>query len=167
MLAFALLVIGFVSRVILHIPNFTPVIALALFGGSHLPRRHAIVLPVVIMAVTDIILGVHATMPFTWGSMMLIAGLGVWLRERKTYLNIALTATASAVLFFVVTNFGSWLVMTLYPKNLAGLGECYIAALPFFRNLLLSTWVFSAILFGSYAFIAAGVRKTSWAARIL
>lgn len=168
MLAIALIVIGAVSRVVLHIPNFTPVIALALFGGAVLSRRSAVLLPVGVLAATDVILGLHATMPFTWSSMVLTALIGVWLRERKTYLNIVLSATASAVLFFVITNFGSWVVMPgMYSRSWAGLIECFVAALPFFRNMLLSTLLFSFVLFAGYELAAAGVRKTRWAARIL
>jgi len=167
MLAIAIVVVGLISRVVLHIPNFTPVIALALFGGAALSRRNAVILPVVVMAVTDLVLGVHSTMPFTWGSMILIALLGVWLRERKTTTHVALASIASAVLFFIITNLGSWLAMSLYPKTWAGLLECYIAAWPFFRNSLFSTLIFSVVLFGGYELLVARVKKTRWAARIL
>ncbi len=164
MLASAILVLGFLSRVLVHIPNFSPVIALALFGGATLSRKTAVVLPVMILALTDIVLGLHETMPFTWGSVILIAALGRRLAERRDFKNIAMLSVGSAVLFFIITNIGCWLVM--YPRNLIGLQESFLAALPFFRNTLISTLIYSAVLFGGYAIVAAKIQGTRWA-RIL
>ena len=165
MLALAILILGLVSRVFVHMPNFTPVIALALFGGATLDRRTAVVLPVVIMALTDLVLGLHATMPFTWGSVMLIAVLGLRLRQRANFKNVALFSIASAVLFFLITNLGCWL--TMYPRNLAGLEACFVAALPFLRSTLVSTLMYSAVFFGGYEMAAAKIQKTRWAKILL
>jgi len=55
------------------------------------------------------------------------------------------------VLFFVLTNFGVWALGALYPKTLTGLTECYVVAIPFFRNALLSDLFYSALLFGGLA----------------
>ena len=161
MLASAILILGFVSRVFVHVPNFTPVIALALLGGATLNRKTAMVLPVAILALTDLVLGLHPTMPFTWGSVALIAALGSWLRGRQNIKNVTLFSIASAVVFFIITNFGCWLFM--YPRNGAGFEACFIAALPFFRSMLASTLIYSAVFFGGYEVAAARIRKTRWA----
>jgi hypothetical protein len=57
----------------------------------------------------------------------------------------------SAILFFVITNFGVWAMGHLYPQMPAGLVDCYVAAIPFFRNTLLSNLLYSALLFGGLA----------------
>ena len=54
-------------------------------------------------------------------------------------------------MFFIVTNFGVWLVGNLYPKTLAGLAGCYVAAIPFFRNTLAGNVVYTLVLFGGFA----------------
>jgi hypothetical protein len=165
MLTLAIVVLGFLGRVLIHIPNFSPVIALALFGGAMLNRKTAVILPVALLAATDIILGLHNTMPFTWGSIIIIAVLGRLLSEHKNVKNIALFSVVSAVIFFIITNLGCWI--TMYPLNLAGLQQCFIAALPFFNSTLVSTLIYSAVLFGGYAMLAARIQKTSLAKVLL
>ena len=162
MLAIALLVIGIFSRVIFHAPNFTPVLALALFGGMYLGRKQSLWMPLALMIVSDLIIGVHNMMLLTWGSILLISVLGYWQRERRTVGYVFGMSMVSAILFFVITNFGAWLVM--YPKTLEGFTQCYTLAIPFFRNSLASTLVYSGILFGVYEMIAVRVKETklSW-----
>ena len=160
MLAFWLLVIGVVSRLVVHAWNFTPVIALALFGGVYLKKKQALILPVVLLAVSDIILGFHETMFFTWGTILLIVGIGFWVKRNKSLTTVVGGGLASAVLFYITTNFGVWLVTDIYPMTLAGLTECYVAAIPFFRNSLAGTFIYGFILFGGYEAVAAWAKNT-------
>jgi hypothetical protein len=145
MLALIIITFGILSRVIVHTPNFTPVLALALFGGMYLKGRQGLWVPLVLMALSDIVIGFHDTMVYTWGSILIISFIGLWLKEHKTVLNVALASVISSILFFMVTNFGAYL--SLYPHTLAGLQECYIAAIPFYRSMLASTLAYSLILF--------------------
>ncbi len=158
MLAVGLVVIGILARIMMHSANFTPVLAIALFGGVYLNRRAALWLPVALMAVTDTVLGWHPLIPFTWGSMVLVALLGMSQRGRMRPSGVALSSVAAAVLFFVITNFGAWLLM--YPRDLAGFVSCYLAAVPFFRQTLLSTVMYTAVLFVSYEWMARRVQST-------
>jgi hypothetical protein len=161
MLAVAILVLGVLSRLMVHAPNFTPVIALALFGGVYLSRKYAWYVPLLLMVVSDLLLGLHATIPFTWGSILLITFLGMRTSQNKKVTTIFGSSLASAVLFFVITNFGAWL--TMYPHTLEGLRTCYIAAIPFFRNELISTLGYSVVLFGLYETVAVRVSNTQLA----
>lgn len=158
MLAIGLLILGALARFIPHVPNFTPVIAIALFGGIYLSRRQSIILPLALLMATDLIIGWHDTIAFTWGSVLLIALYGAWLRRHRSWGMILGGSVISALLFFVITNFGAWLA--LYPKTWAGLVECYTLAIPFFRMTLLSTVVYSVVLCGSYEWIASRVKDT-------
>jgi len=161
MLAVCLLVLGIFSRLVMHSWNFTPVIALALFGGVYLKKKQlAIILPLVLFAVTDMILGFHQVMFFTWGSVVLIAAMGLWVQRNKSLTTVLGGGLASAVLFFVVTNFGVWLVSGMCPLTLAGLSECFVLAVPFFRGTLLGTFVYGFVLFGAYEAIAARIKNT-------
>ena len=161
MLAIGILALGIFSRVVIHIPGFTPVIALALFSGVYLKRSYAVIVPVLLMMVSDLFLGWHDTILYTWGSMALISGLGIWLKNHKTPRSIITLSAASSIIFFLITNFGAWL--SLYPHTPEGLMTSYIAALPFFRNELLSTLIYGALLFWAYELITRRVKGTALA----
>ena len=140
------------SRLIPHPPNFSPVAALALFSGaSFASKRSALVLPLAAMFLSDLVLGLSRITPVVYGSLALIAVLGFWLRRQPTVGRTITAAVAGAVLFFVVTNFGVWALGDYYPKTWAGLSECFVAGLPFFRNTLASDLFYAAILFGGLA----------------
>ena len=165
MLAFAILLFGVMSRIFIHLPNFTPVIALALFGGLYLGKTRGWVTPLLLMVISDLIIGLHATVLFTWGSMVLIALLGYRMRIHKNVSTLLGTGFLAAVLFFLITNFGAWLAM--YPKTAEGFVSCYVAAIPFFRNSLLSTLVYSVLFCGLYEAVASFVKNTRFAAVLL
>ena len=160
MLAFLLLVVGVISRVIVHIPNFTPVIAIALFGGVYLKKNQAFWLPLVLLGISDVIIGFHETMFFTWGSILLISVLGMWLKDNKNALTVFSTSLWASILFFVVTNLGVWLVSGLYPLTMQGFKDCFLLAIPFFRYEALSTLIYATVFFGAYELIALKVKKT-------
>ncbi len=165
MLSFAILVLGVLTRLIVHIPNFTPVIALSLFSGFYLNKRYAVVVPLALMMISDLIIGWHDTILFTWGSIALIAGIGIWAKRHKSIRVIMGVNIFSAVLFFLITNFGAWL--SLYPHTWEGLVACYVAAIPFFRATFFSTIIYGAILFGLYEGIAYRVKNTRFATILL
>ncbi len=152
MLALLIIIFGFLSRVVAHTPNFTPILSLALFGGVYLKGRQAVLVPLVLMVMSDFIIGFYGgEMFFVWGSIVLISVLGLWLKERKSFINVLSASFLSAVVFFIVTNFGSWLV--LYPHTIGGLRQCYILAIPFFRSTLVSTMAYSLVFWAGYEWI--------------
>ncbi|MEI7997938.1 MAG: DUF6580 family putative transport protein [Candidatus Omnitrophota bacterium] len=153
MLALLIITFGVFARVLVHIPNFTPILSLALFGGMYLKGRQGVWVPLVLMALSDIFIGFHDTMIFTWGSILLISFMGIWLKEHKSYTNVIAVSLVSSIGFFVITNFGSFL--SLYPHTLAGLQQCYILAIPFYRSTVASTVVYSLLLFSLWEFLLA------------
>lgn len=147
-----MILVAVASRLIPHPPNFTPVAAIALFGGAQFAdKRAAFLVPMAGLFLSDLVLGFYTLMPVVYGAFALTVILGFWVRQRSNPLRIAGAAVGSAVLFFAVTNFGVWAFGTLYPRTGAGLLECYVAALPFFQNTLLSNLLYSALLFGGMA----------------
>ena len=140
------------SRLIPHPPNFSPIAALALFGGAQFAdKRLAFLVPLAAMFLSDLVLGLHSLIPVIYGSFALIVCLGFWLRRRQNVWAIGGAAIVGALLFFVLTNFGVWAMGQMYPKTPAGLLDCYVAAIPFFQNTLLSNLFYSALLFGGLA----------------
>jgi hypothetical protein len=144
-----------VARLIPHPPNFTPIGAMALFGGAGLAdRRLAFLLPLLALFLSDLFLGLHVLIPVVYGSFAINVLLGRWLRSRNTVLNTATVTLLGSVQFFLVTNFACWVLW--YPHTWDGLLTCYLAAIPFFRNTLLGDAVFAAALFGALAVAERG-----------
>ncbi len=165
MLAFFILFLGVISRLVFHAPNFTPVIALALFGGSFLKKQHALLLPLGLMVISDLVIGLHSTILFTWGSILLIAFIGTKMRDKRDIKLFLISGISSALLFFILTNFGAWL--TMYPPTIEGLRACYIAAIPFFRMSLMSTIIYCGIFYGIYEMTAQLISGTKLADAVL
>lgn len=159
MLAISLIIIGILLRFVPHAPNFTPVAAIALFSGAYLSKRYAIIVPLVLMVISDIFIGFHNVILFTWGGFILTALLGFWVKKHKTVLGVASMSIGSSVLFYIVSNFGVW-IMGWYPHTLQGLINCYIMALPFLRNFTLATLLYTAVFFVVYELIARSVKDT-------
>ena len=132
------------SRFVPHPPNFTSLLALSFYVPALLGIRY---LPALIgsFLLTDIFIGFHSLTLFTWGSVMLI-GLCSKLFLSNIYTRV-LGALLGALIFFIVTNFGVWL-MGSYGYTFSGLIMCYTLAIPFFTYSLISTFVFSGIIEG-------------------
>ena len=163
MLAYLLIVLGLFSRLIIHTPNFNPLIAIALFSGIYVSRKYAVILPLASMVISDLFLGIHNVMAFTWGSILIIALMGLKLREHKSFKNVFLGSLSSAVIFFVATNFGVWLMTGMYTYDLSGLVNCFVMAIPFFRSSLASTLIYTVVLYGIYEAVALRVKNTRFA----
>jgi hypothetical protein len=155
MLAIILLIIGIVCRFVFDIPNFTPIAAIALFGATHLSKKYAVIIPLAIIMISDLMIGLHETVFFTWGSILLISFLSLKFREKVSFKNVAVYSLLASIFFFVVTNFGVWIAGLWYPRTFAGLADCFAMGLPFFRNFLLGTVAYSLALFGIYDFVKA------------
>jgi len=104
-----------------------------------------------LMVASDLIIGFYPLMYVTWGSIVLISVLGFWLKERKSFVTVLSGSVLSAVIFFIVTNFASWL--TLYPHTMDGLRQCYILAIPFFRSTIVSTLAYSLVFYAGYEWL--------------
>lgn len=150
-IAVALIVAGVLLRIVPHTANFAPVGAIALFGGAVLSPRLAIAVPLAVMGISDLIIGLHSTILFTWGGFALVGLLGLTLRNTSNWLRVPLGALGGALIFYVISNFGVWVEGKLYAHTWQGLIDCYIAALPFLKTSLLADLLYSAALFGAYA----------------
>ncbi|MDP2789947.1 MAG: hypothetical protein Q8O51_02355 [bacterium] len=133
-----------------HPANFAPVAAVALFSGVYLSKRASILAPVIAMVISDIFLGMHNLVFFTWGSMALIGIIGWWVKEKKQPGRIVLGALAGSALFFFITNGAVWAIGdgASYAHNFTGLTQAYVAGLPFLRNTLAGDLVYVGVFFG-------------------
>lgn len=157
-----LVFIGITSRVVPHAANFVPITALALLAAAYLPRRLALTVPITIIVVSDLLIGMHDTVAYTWGSFVLIAYLAskLYARTGRRW-HVAAMAPVGSVIFFVISNFGVWAQGNMYAHNLAGLERCYIMALPFFRATLASDLLFTPLAFLATYFALKAVQNVS------
>ena len=160
-----MIVLAALSRLLPHPPNFSPVEAIALFGGAYFANRRAAVwVPLAAMFVSDLALGLmnggiywsyflSAGYLLVYACIALSALLGFGLRGRVNAARVGAYSIVGSLLFFVVTNFGAWLGSPMYPQTGAGLAAAYVAGIPFFQYTLLGTLCYSALLFGSFAWL--------------
>lgn len=140
-------------RLIPHPPNFAPIAAMALFSGAYFNKKSfAFAVPLAAMFLTDAIIGFHSSMWIVYLSFALIVVIGMFMLKKISIKNVVVASVTASISFFVITNFGVWAFGTMYPKNIAGLIECYIAAIPFIQNTLLGDLFYSGIMFGMFEF---------------
>ncbi|CAN5126418.1 hypothetical protein BH09PAT1_BH09PAT1_5020 [soil metagenome] len=144
---------GVMMRLVPHAPNVAPITAIALFGGMYLDKKYAVIIPLVIMALSDFFLGFHDTMVFVYSSFLISGLLGLWMRQHKTPGRIIVTTLLASLIFFVITNFGVWLVGHMYPRTIKGLIECFVMALPFFRNTILGDLLYTTAFVMLFEFL--------------
>ena len=153
---------GALMRLIPHWPNFTPIAAIALFGGTFLKRKDlAFLVPIVAMLLSDLIIGFHSTMLPVYLSFIAIVGFGLLLQRKLTVVNTLSASLAASVMFYLVTNFASWTSGLMpYPMNIAGLMQSYIAGLPFLFNGVLGDLFYTSVLFGAVYMVTS--RQTTY-----
>ena len=158
----SIILFGAFMRLIPHWPNFTPVAAIALFGGAYFSRKYlAFLIPFAAMFLSDLVIGFHSSMWAVYIGFAITVVIGIRLSRNVTAGNVIISALSSSIVFFLITNFASWLAFGLYPKNFIGLMESYIAGLAFFNdgklglsfflNEVLGTLTYSAVFFGAFA----------------
>lgn len=137
--------------------NFTPVAAIALFGGAYFRNRLvAFIVPLGAMFLSDAVIGLDTLSPLVYLCFvaMVLVGMGV-LRGRTSAVRVGLTAAGSATGFYLITNFYVWLGSGMYAMTASGLAACYVAGLPFYTyGSLPGTLLWSGVLFGGFALLS-------------
>ena len=145
------ILVAAVLRLVPHPPNFTPIGAMALFSGAYLGRRTiAFAAPLGALLLSDLVLGFYHGQATVYFSVALIVMIGMLALSRVSPLRVGTAAILSSVLFFAITNFGMWLFSGFYPRTLAGLEACYVAAIPFFQNTIAGDLFYATLLFGGF-----------------
>jgi hypothetical protein len=144
-----ILILSF-SRLMPHPPNFTPIIAVAIMSSYFFKNIYlSFATLLVSMLLADAFIGFYSNMLFVYLSLLLIVFIFHKISEKMNFKNLFICGFIGSLIFFIISNFGVWVlgspgVLDLpYEKNLNGLVECYILAIPFFGNTFLSTLIFS------------------------
>ncbi len=145
------IIAGAAFRLIPHWPNFTPIAAMALFGGTYFNKKYlAFLIPMAALFISDMLLGFHSYMIAVYLSFAIIVVFGMMLKTRVKIGSLLLASVSSSVLFFVITNFAVWIGSPFYPQNFAGLLESYTAGLPFLNNGVLGDLFYNTLFFGAF-----------------
>ena len=149
------ILIAVIFRLVPHMPNVTPITAMALFSGVYLNNKKlAFIIPLLAMFLSDLFLGFSGLTLFVYVAFILVSYIGF--SSKKITIK---TILLSSISFFLITNFGVWLIA--YPKTLNGLLECYTLAIPFFRNSIIGDFFFAGIMYFSFEFISTKYLKTA------
>lgn len=158
--AIFLILIVVISRLVPHPPNFTPVLSIALFAGAMFQSKWKVfAIPVAGLILSNFLLGFYAITWVVVGLMVAIAALGLLLKSKKSapwWISFSLGAS---VFFFIASNFFVWAFSGYYPLTPDGLLTSYTMAIPFFQNTVISTLLYSLVLFEGCRVLEYGANK--------
>ena len=106
----------------------------------------AYVVPLAAMLISDWLIGFHSTLFYVYLGVADTVLIGSGL-NKISVVNVGLAAILASLAFFLITNFGAWLHHEMYPQNMDGLLQAYIAGLPFLRNAVIANLIFSYLVF--------------------
>ena len=157
-----ILILAF-ARLIPHPPNFTPIIAVAIMSGYFFRNIYlSFAILLISMLLADIFIGFYNNMLFVYLSLFLIVFAFFKISKKINFKNLFVYSFIGSLIFFIISNFGVWALGSpgvydvAYGKNLNGLVECYILAIPFFGNTFLSTLIFSSPAVFFYKTLTSG-----------
>ncbi len=164
----AIVVLAAMARFIPHPFNFTPIAAIALFGGAYFTKRwQALFVPMAAMLLSDTILeittgwGFHSGMVIVYAAFTLVSVVGMVMLKNVNPARVVSSSLISSLIFFLITNFAFLYPesavadqsLGTYPHNFSGIVSSYIAGLPFLKNQILGDLFFSGLLFGGFALL--------------
>jgi hypothetical protein len=147
------------TRFLPHPPNFTPIGAMALFGGYFFTeKRWSIFVPLFAMFLSDLVIGLHDTLIYVYVSFALISVIGMALKNIKNHtIALPILSVLASLLFYGVTNFGVWAAGILYPLTTDGLIMSYVAGLPFLVNTIAGDAFYVVALFGGWSLLQRSI----------
>ncbi len=160
----AIIFVAAFSRILPHPANFSPLVAIGVFGAAFFERKWlAFLVPFLALFLSDLVLNnvIYAAFNpsfvffydgFYWQYLAyaIIIGIAIFTMKNASVKNILGTSLLASILFFGLSNFGVWASSGMYAPNFSGLVACYVAAIPFFPATLLGDLFYCGILFGAY-----------------
>jgi hypothetical protein len=147
------------------VANFSPLGAMALFGGAYFTRSwKAVGFPLLSLFISDVVLSFTVFSHFrtgllyggwywTYGAFVLVALLGKLFIQKVSAASVLAAALSCVLIHWIVTDLGVWLGSSFYPQTLSGFLACLVAAIPFEGNFLAGTLFYSAVLFGTFEWV--------------
>ena len=166
LISLGLVVAIVLGRLLPHMSNFTPVLALILCAGLLFQRKSLAALAVLLgLAISDAWIGIYDnSMLFVYFGYACIFASGFsarGLRHRMNSFHVVGGSLIAATVFYLVSNFGVWMHSGMYLRTLDGLIDCYVMGIPFFRNTMISTMLFSGVFFTAFQYLKKPVPQVS------
>lgn len=172
----AIILLAAFSRLVPHMPNFSPLAAIALFGAAHFTKKwQAFLIPIAATWASDLFINnviyaqynpafvwFYAGFYWQYGSYLLIALTGLFIFKKVNTSRVVFGALTSTAIFFLISNFGCFPNNPAYPQNFGGLMACYAAGVPFLKGTVLGDLFYSGILFGSFALLQQKFPLLRW-----
>lgn len=163
MIYYILILLGILTRILPHAPNFTAVAAVALFSGYYIKNKKiAFVVPMAIMLLSDWKLGFYQwqILASVYVSFAVVVLLGVLIKNKKWYFSLP-TSLAGTIIFYLVTNYAVWQFGTWYPHTFSGLVECIASGIPFVKNSFAGDLMYTFVLFSVAELAVYFAKKTN------
>jgi hypothetical protein len=175
----SIIILAVFMRLFPHGPNFVPIGALALFGGSYINKRFSIAVILAVMFVSDYLLlyfspyaagwfhftkiysptvAFHSSTIYVYASMLIYVLIGQLISKNRTVLTVGAGALLGSIQFFLITNAAVW-INGAYARDLSGLWQSYVMGIPFFKNTLLGDLFYTAAFFGSFELVKLLISK--------
>ena len=151
--------------------NFSPVGAMALFGGAYFAKKYwAYIVPMIALWLSNLVLNnvfytkYYPTFSFgfelaVFVSFALVVAIGMVVLKKVNLTNLLIANVLGTIGFFLISNFFVWAGGKMYPQTMEGFVACYTMALPFLKNTLTSNLLYSAVMFGVYEYAKTQVKE--------
>ena len=151
--------------------NFSPVGAMALFGGAYIAKKHwAFIFPMIALWLSNLVLNnvfytkYYPTFSFgfeltVFVSFALVVAIGIVVLKKVNLTNLLIANVLGTIGFFLISNFFVWAGGKMYPQTMEGFITCYTMALPFLKNTLISNLLYSAVMFGVYEYAKTQIKE--------
>ncbi len=152
-------VIALASRLVWHIPNFSPLSSILIFSAFLAPNKKMATLPLLALLASDLVIGFYhwSVMLSVYLATALNIVIGYGLKKNPRSLNVLSAGMLSAISFFLITNLAVWITSNWYTKDFSGLMYCFTLAIPFFKSTLASNILYSSLLFSVYSLVTSKI----------
>ncbi len=154
-LIITLSILAGLSRLIWHVPNFSPLSSVLIFSAFLAPNKKMATLPLLALLISDMMIGFYhwSVMLAVYLATALNIIIGYTLKKNPRSLNVLSASIFSSLSFFLITNLAVWMSSNWYTKDFGGLMYCFTLAIPFFKSTLASNILYSSLLFSIYSLV--------------
>jgi uncharacterized protein DUF6580 len=142
--------------------NFSPVGAMAMFGGAYFNRRwKAFVFPLLMLFISDFVL--HQTVfkkygngflydgwYWVYGAFAIITIVSRWILTKITINRFLVSVIVCVLIHWIITDLGVWIGSARYPQTLNGFVICLENAIPYEWRFLAGTLLYGISLFATF-----------------
>ena len=136
-------------RLIPHSWNFTPLLAACIFSGYKIkPIGLAMFLPLITIFLGDIFIGFYDGMVWVYTAYIVTIAIAIFTSKSNSKQSKIGNIVFGSLSFFLISNLGVWMSGLIYPQNFEGLVACFVAAIPFYKNTIIGTVLYSGVFWG-------------------